>query len=83
MWLQKLVVYDLKKAAAELPPGTTPKSKVSSGTKKKTSLRTNNLLKCEVMNNPSILEVAPISQAGIEKCAWSTRPTNRGFPWTI
>ena len=47
-------VYDLKKAAVNLPPGTVPKRKPGSGRQKKTSSRTDAIIKREVMAKPSI-----------------------------
>nr|XP_053629089.1 uncharacterized protein LOC128686274 [Cherax quadricarinatus] len=44
----RMAIYNLKKAAASLPPGTVPPRKVGSGVPKKTSLGTDNILKWEV-----------------------------------
>ncbi|KAG7160129.1 Gastrula zinc finger protein XlCGF57.1-like 4 [Homarus americanus] len=43
----------LKKRSGDLPPSTTPKRKVGSGAVRKTSPRTDNILKCEVMSDPA------------------------------
>ena len=45
--------YDLKRAAARLPPGTTPPRKVGTGAEKKTTTRTDALIRREVMMYPS------------------------------
>ena len=47
-------IYRLKMEAAKLPPNTTPPRKQGSGGKKKTSAKTDCILKCEVRKNPSI-----------------------------
>ena len=51
-------IYSLKRAAAALPPGTTPPRKPGTGTHRKTSPRTDNLLRREVLSNPSISAAA-------------------------
>ena len=48
------VIYALKAAAANLPVGRTPERKRGSGAPKKTSPRTDAVLRREVMSNPSI-----------------------------
>lgn len=45
-------VYNLKKAAAAVPPGTTPPRKEGSGAPRKTSQRTDSLLKREMKADP-------------------------------
>ncbi|KAG7156092.1 Transposable element Tcb2 transposase-like 4, partial [Homarus americanus] len=47
-------IYNLKHAAAPLPPGAIPKRKVGSGAVRKTSIRTDNILKREVMSDPAV-----------------------------
>ncbi|KAG7174711.1 Transposable element Tcb2 transposase-like 7 [Homarus americanus] len=44
----------LKHAAAPSPPGAIPKRKVGSGAVRKTSIRTDNILKHEVMSDPAV-----------------------------
>ena len=44
-----------KRAAARLPPGTTPPRKVVTGAKKKTTARTDALIRHEVMMYPSVI----------------------------
>ena len=51
------VVYNLKKAAASVPPGTIPPRKKGSGARRKTSPRTDKVLKREVLAEPSITAV--------------------------
>lgn len=50
-------IYQLKRSAAPLPKGTVPKRKSGSGAPKKTTARTDNLLKREVLSNPAITAV--------------------------
>ena len=50
-------IYQLKSSAALLPPGMVPKRKSGSGAPKKTSPRTDKLLKREVTSYPSITAV--------------------------
>ena len=50
----RMTIYRLKKAGGALPPGTTPRRKEGSGRPRKTSPRTDQILKREVMSNPSI-----------------------------
>ena len=50
-------IYQLKRSAASLSPGIVPKRKSSSGAPKKTSPRTNKLLKRKVLSYPSISAV--------------------------
>ncbi|XP_076036784.1 uncharacterized protein LOC143022442 [Oratosquilla oratoria] len=53
------VIYSLKKAAATHPPGTVPQRiKPGSGAPKKTSTRTDKILKREVMSDPCITAVS-------------------------
>ncbi|XP_042241303.1 uncharacterized protein LOC121878935 isoform X3 [Homarus americanus] len=47
-------IYHLRHAAAPLPPGAIPKRKVGSGAVRKTSQRTDNILKREVMSDPAV-----------------------------
>lgn len=53
----RMAIYNLKKAAATLPPGTVPARKAGSGAPKKTSLHTDKILKQEVMSDPFITAV--------------------------
>ena len=50
----RMTVYRLKKAGDALPPGTTPRRKKGSGRPRKTSARTNFILKKEVKADPGI-----------------------------
>lgn len=50
----RMTIYRLKRASSALPLGTTPRRKKGSGRPRKTSPRTDQLLKREVMSNPSI-----------------------------
>lgn len=50
-------IYQLKHSAASLPPGTVPQRKEGSGAPKKTTPRTDKLIKREVLANPSITSV--------------------------
>ena len=52
--VSRQAIYRVREAAATLPPGTTPPRKPGSGAPRKTSSRTDTLLKREVMLNPSI-----------------------------
>ncbi|KAG7175342.1 Transposable element Tcb2 transposase-like 1 [Homarus americanus] len=52
--VSRQAIYNLKHAAAPLPPGAIPKRKVGSGTVRTTSIRTENILKCEVMSGPAV-----------------------------
>ncbi|KAK8743380.1 hypothetical protein OTU49_001411 [Cherax quadricarinatus] len=47
----RMAIYNFKKAAASLPPGTIPPRKVKSGALKKTSLRTDMILKRSVIRS--------------------------------
>ena len=47
-------IYRLKRAAELLPPGTIPKRKEGTGAARKTSPRTDNILRREVMSDPSV-----------------------------
>ena len=55
--ISKEVIYQLKKSAALLPPGMIPKRKSGSDAPKKTSPRTDKLLKREVTSYPFITAV--------------------------
>ena len=50
-------IYQLKRSATALPTGTVPGRKSGSGAPKKTTPRTDKLLKRQVMSNPSITAV--------------------------
>ena len=50
-------IYQLKGSAASLSPGIVPKQKSGSGAPKKTSPKTNKLLKRKVLSYPSISAV--------------------------
>ena len=50
----RMTIYRLKRASSALPLGTTPCRKKGSGRPRKTSPRTDQLLKREVMSNPRI-----------------------------
>ena len=50
-------IYQLKRSAASFSPGMVPKRKSGFGAPKKTSPRTDKLLKCEVLSYPSISAV--------------------------
>ncbi|KAG7158138.1 putative CENP-B N-terminal DNA-binding domain-containing transposase-like [Homarus americanus] len=52
--VSRQAIYNLKHAAAPLPPGAIPKRKVGSGAVRKTSIRTDNILKREVMSDPAV-----------------------------
>ena len=52
-------IYQLKRSAASLSPGMVTKRKSGSGAPKKTSPRTDKLLKREVLSYPSISAVEP------------------------
>ena len=56
--VSKQTIFNLKRAAAGLPDNTTPPRKVGTGAKKKTSERTNAVLRREVMLSPSITAAA-------------------------
>lgn len=51
----RMTMYSLKKAAAALPPGTALPRVPGSGTTKKTSTRTDKILRREVTSDPSII----------------------------
>ena len=48
------VIYNMKQAASGVPPGTTPPRKKVSGAPRKTSPRTDKILKREVLATPAI-----------------------------
>lgn len=50
-------IYQLKRSAASLRPGTVPQRKEGSGAPKKTTPRTDKLIQREVLANPSITSV--------------------------
>ena len=50
--ISRQAVYKMMKAARGLPKDTVPKRKISSGRKRKTSGRTDRLLKQEVLASP-------------------------------
>ena len=52
--VSRQAVYTLLKSAKGLPGGTVPKRKVGSGRKRKTSAKTDNILRREVLVCPSI-----------------------------
>ncbi|KAG1672327.1 Dihydroorotate dehydrogenase (quinone) [Nymphon striatum] len=52
--VSRQTVYRLKQAASSLPTGGTPKRKEGSGGRRKTSARTDAIMKREVMQNPSL-----------------------------
>ena len=52
--VSRQAIYDLKRVAAQQPPGTTPPRKVGTGNKKKITERSKVLLRREVLLNPSI-----------------------------
>ena len=52
--VSRQAIYDLKKAAAIVSEGATPSRKPGTGRKRLTSLRTDMMLKREVIANPSI-----------------------------
>ncbi|KAK4329007.1 hypothetical protein Pmani_000608 [Petrolisthes manimaculis] len=52
--VKRTAIYNLKKAAAPLPPGTVPPRKPGSGAPRKTSPRTDNIMRREVLNDPAI-----------------------------
>ena len=52
--VSRTAIYELKRTAAQLPPGTTPHRKVGTGSKKKTTARTDALIRQDVMEYPSI-----------------------------
>ena len=56
-------IFQLKRSGALLPPRMIPKKKSGSGPPKKTSPRTNKLLKREVTSYPSITSVELKKQA--------------------
>ncbi|XP_066947049.1 uncharacterized protein [Macrobrachium rosenbergii] len=56
--VSRQAIYSLKKAAAGFPPGAVPQRKPGCGRKKKTSPRTDKILKREVLNNPSFTAAA-------------------------
>ncbi|KAG0725462.1 Transposable element Tcb1 transposase [Chionoecetes opilio] len=49
-----MAIYNLKKAVESLPPGTVPPRKPGSGAPKKTSPRTDKIMRREVLNDPAI-----------------------------
>lgn len=59
--VSRQAIYDLKRAAVSLPNGVAPKRKVGSGGQKKTTTRTDSVLRREVMTNPWI------TAAGLKK----------------
>lgn len=76
------VIYNLKKAAACIPPGTVPGRKHVSGRKRKTTARTDTLLKREVMTNPDITakELKKKYQDLLQEVAVRTiQPPPKGF----
>ncbi|KAG0702681.1 Septin-1 [Chionoecetes opilio] len=50
----RMAIYNLKKAVESLPPGTVPPRKPGSGAPKKTSPRTDKIMRREVLNDPAI-----------------------------
>ena len=52
--VSRQAIYDLKKAAATVSEGAIPSRKPGTGRKRLTSLRTDMMLKREVIANPSI-----------------------------
>lgn len=54
----RMAIYSLKKAAAAHPPGTVPPRKPGSGAPRKTSTRTDKILKREVIADPCITAVS-------------------------
>ena len=52
--VSRQAIYDQKRAAARLPPGTTPPRKVVTGAKKNTTAKTDALIRHEVMMYPSV-----------------------------
>ncbi|MPC66551.1 hypothetical protein E2C01_060700 [Portunus trituberculatus] len=52
--VNRLSIYRLKMEAAKLGPNTIPARKPGSGGKRKTTPKTDCILKCEVKKNPSI-----------------------------
>ena len=52
--VSRLTVYTLFKATKDLPKGTVPRRKIGSGRKRKTTARTDHLLRREVLLRPSI-----------------------------
>ena len=52
--VSRQAIYDQTRAAARLPPGTTPPRKVVTGAKKNTTARTDALIRHEVMMYPSV-----------------------------
>ena len=54
LYVSRQTVYLLLKATKSLPEGTVPKRKIGSGRKRKTTARTDHLLKREVLLRPSI-----------------------------
>ena len=54
LYVLRQIVYTLLKATKGLPEGTVPKRKIGSGRKRKTTARTDHLLRREVLLSPSI-----------------------------
>lgn len=54
--ISRQAVYDLHHAAATLPPSAVPGKKKGTGTKKKTSPKTDKVLQHEVLANPSVTD---------------------------
>ena len=52
--ISRQIVYTLLNATKSLPEGTVPKRKIGSGRKRKTTARTDHLLRREVLLRPSI-----------------------------
>ena len=52
--VSRLTVYTLFKATKDLPEGTVPRRKIGSGRKRKTTARTDHLLRRKVLLRPSI-----------------------------
>ena len=55
LYVSRQTVYTLLKATKGLPEGTVPKRKLCSGRKRKTTARTDHLLRREVLLSPSII----------------------------
>ena len=54
LYVSRQTVYTLLKATKGLPEGTVPKRKIGSGRKRKTTARTDHLLRRKVLLSPSI-----------------------------
>ncbi|KAG7158959.1 putative Transposase-containing protein 7, partial [Homarus americanus] len=74
--VSRQAIYNLKHAAAPLPPGAIPKRKVGSGAVRKTSIRTDNILKCEVMSDPAVTASTLRKSTQTSSNMWQSGPYN-------